>query len=192
MAHLHGADLSPVLVVDGMERLCHAVEHTFECRDPPGLLIEQTWYMLIRRATGADAEAAADLYLTSREAAGALIPPSVHGADETRGWMRDEVLVRAEVWLAVDGDLPIGLLTLEGADWLEQLYVEPSHQGRGVGTALVNHAKLRRPAGLQLWAFESNHRARAFYEAHGFVAVEHTDGSGNEELAPDVRYRWMP
>jgi hypothetical protein len=30
---LNGADLTAVLVVDGVERLRHAVEHTFECRD---------------------------------------------------------------------------------------------------------------------------------------------------------------
>jgi 8-oxo-dGTP pyrophosphatase MutT (NUDIX family) len=29
-----------------------------------------------------------------------------------------------------------------------------------------------------------------FYERHGFIEIERTDGSGNEEQAPDVRYRW--
>ena len=29
------------------------------------------------------------------------------------------------------------------------------------------------------------------HEEHGAVAVEFTDGSGNEEKTPDVRYRWM-
>ena len=32
--------------------------------------------------------------------------------------------------------------------------------------------------------------ARAFYEKQGFVAVEFTDGTGNEARRPDVRYRW--
>ncbi|MDP9464580.1 MAG: GNAT family N-acetyltransferase, partial [Actinomycetota bacterium] len=44
------------------------------------------------------------------------------------------------------------------------------------------------PEGLQLWTFESNDRARRFYERHGFTAVEFTDGAGNEERWPDVRY----
>ena len=43
----------------------------------------------------------------------------------------------------------------------------------------------------QLWTFQSNHGARRFYERHGFVAVQHTDGD-NEEGAPDVRYEWRP
>ena len=61
--------------------------------------------------------------------------------------------------------------------------------GRGIGSALLDHAKARRPDGLDLWAFQSNTGARRFYERHGFVAVAETDGD-NEEGAPDVRYRW--
>jgi hypothetical protein len=33
-------------------------------------------------------------------------------------------------------------------------------------------------------------RARAFYERHGFVAIEFGDGSGNEAGQPDVFYEW--
>jgi GNAT superfamily N-acetyltransferase len=149
--------------------------------------------VLIRRARADEAVVAANVYLESRAAAGDLIPPPVHDDDDTRRWMRDEFLPRAEAWLALDEDgAPLGLLALEGDDWLEQLYVLPHAQGQGIGAALVTHAKLRRPAGLQLWAFASNSVARRFYESHGFVIVEQTDGSGNEEHAPDVRYRWMP
>ena len=44
---------------------------------------------------------------------------------------------------------------------------------------------------MQLWAFQSNTGALRFYERHGFVAVEETDGD-NEEGAPDLRMRWTP
>ncbi len=43
---------------------------------------------------------------------------------------------------------------------------------------------------MQLWTFQRNARARRFYEARGFVPVEATDGSRNEEKEPDVRYLW--
>ena len=43
---------------------------------------------------------------------------------------------------------------------------------------------------IQLWCFADNLRARAFYEKHGFVAVEFTEGAGNEEKTPDTLYRW--
>jgi len=44
------------------------------------------------------------------------------------------------------------------------------------------------PAGCRLWAFQRNQRARVFYEHRGFVAAEFTDGAGNEEREPDMRY----
>jgi hypothetical protein len=49
-----------------------------------------------------------------------------------------------------------------------------------------------RPDGFELWVFAVNTRARRLYERHGLVAVEFTDGAGNEEGAPDVRYAWRP
>jgi putative acetyltransferase len=41
---------------------------------------------------------------------------------------------------------------------------------------------------LRLWTFQRNAGARRFYERNGFAAVELTDGLGNEEREPDVRY----
>jgi N-acetylglutamate synthase-like GNAT family acetyltransferase len=73
--------------------------------------------------------------------------------------------------------------------WIDQLYVDPSWQGRAMGARLVDFAKARAPEGLELWTFQTNEGARRFYERHGFAAVEWTDGE-NEEGAPDVRYRW--
>lgn len=64
-------------------------------------------------------------------------------------------------------------------DWLDQLYVDPARTGKGVGSELLAMAKSERPHGLQLWAFESNLGARRFYERHGFVAAERTDGPGH-------------
>jgi GNAT superfamily N-acetyltransferase len=74
--------------------------------------------------------------------------------------------------------------------WVEQLYVDPEHTGAGIGSRLIELAKDRSPAGLQLWTFQANEGARRFYERHGFTVVELTDGAGNEEHQPDVRYAW--
>ena len=46
------------------------------------------------------------------------------------------------------------------------------------------------PEASSLWTFQVNARARRFYERNGFVAVEFTEGSGNQERQPDVRYEW--
>ena len=144
--------------------------------------------MEIRRAIRTDGSALADLYLRARRAAEPAIPPMVHSDAETHEWMLGQVEA-LDVWAAVDASRIFGLLVLAG-DWLDQLYLEPDATGRGIGTALVDHAKQERPEGLQLWTFESNLGARRFYERHGFVEAERTDGAGNEEGAPDIRYVW--
>lgn len=143
----------------------------------------------LRRGTSADAKSAAKVYLRARRHAVPEIPPLVHSEDEVGRWMQ-RVLDEQETWLAVadDGRL-LGLMVLDG-DWVEQLYLDPDWTGRGLGTRFVELAKQRRPDGLQLWTFESNVRAQRFYERHGFSAEERTDGSGNEEQAPDLKYVW--
>ena len=74
--------------------------------------------------------------------------------------------------------------------WLESLYVLPGHSGSGLGTALLDLAKSLAPAGFGLWVFETNTRARSFYRGRGLVELERTDGSDNEEGAPDIRMVW--
>ena len=50
--------------------------------------------------------------------------------------------------------------------------------------------KQLRPDGFCLWVFESNAPARAFYANRGLIELESTDGSANEEKAPDIRMAW--
>jgi GNAT superfamily N-acetyltransferase len=142
----------------------------------------------IRAAERDEATAVADLYLRSRHASVPAIPPSVHPDDDVRDHFATTVLPDGEVWVAEEEGVIVGILAL-GGGWIDHLYVEPGATGRGLGSALVEHAKARRPDGLDLWAFQSNAGGRRFYERHGFVAVGATEGD-NEEGAPDVRYRW--
>ncbi len=151
----------------------------------PGLLP-----VSFRRATDADARGAADLWLRARTAAIGAIPPPVHDDDDVRAWFASHVVRAAELWIAEDGaGALVGLLVLDGP-WLDQLYVEPAMTGRGIGGGLVEVAKRERPHGLRLWTFASNAGAHRFYERHGFVARDRTDGRGNEEGAPDILYVW--
>lgn len=112
----------------------------------------------------------------------------LHTPDEDRWFYRERMFVTCTLWGAFDGAAMTGVIAFHD-DWIEQLYVLPAAQGRGIGSALLEIAK-RRAERLQLWTFQRNARARRFYEARGFVPVEQTDGSGNEEKEPDVRYLW--
>ena len=136
----------------------------------------------------ADADAVADLYLRARHAA-ADIPAPIHSDGEIRAWIAERVIAQTELWIAEnEAAALVGLVVLD-EDWLDQLYVEPTLTGRGVGTKLLSVAKRERPSGLRLWTFASNMRAQRFYERHGFVEIERTDGD-NEERAPDILYVW--
>ena len=145
----------------------------------------------LRPAESEESDALAALYGRSRLAAAPGMPPGIHTAEEDRGWfaarLRDG---DHEVWVAEDADgllLGYALLT---ATWLDHLFVEPERQSTGVGGALLEVVKGLRPDGFCLWVFESNVDARTFYARRGLVELERTDGSGNEEKAPDVRMAW--
>ncbi|MEV7994040.1 GNAT family N-acetyltransferase [Streptomyces sp. NPDC086077] len=144
----------------------------------------------LRRAVAADAGAAADVWLRSFAAA---LPTVVRprSDDEVRDYFRDVVVPLRETWVAETTQGLIGVMVLHG-DELSQLYLDPDWRGRGVGDRLLDLARQRRPHGMTLWTFQVNTPAHRFYERHGFVAVERTDGSGNEEGEPDVRYEWRP
>lgn len=112
-----------------------------------------------------------------------------HSDDDVRSWFRTVVVPEREAWVADCEGAVVGILVLGDAE-LEQLYLDPPWRGRGLGDRFMAVAKRRRPDGLGLWTFQINRPARRFYERHGFVAVERTDGRGNEEREPDVRYVW--
>jgi GNAT superfamily N-acetyltransferase len=145
---------------------------------------------VIRRATAADASAAAELLLRARKAAAAAgtIPHTVHEDDDVRNWIATLVIPKLETWLAEQEGELAGILVLSDG-WIEQLYVEPALTGQGIGSELLDFARQRQPVGLRLWTFQSNLGAQRFYERHGFVEAGRTDGD-NEEGAPDILYVW--
>jgi GNAT superfamily N-acetyltransferase len=144
--------------------------------------------MEIRKAVTAEAGLLAALWLRSRRASIPSIPPTVRSDEEIHQWFEEVVLPTCDVWVA-DSSRVVGALMVLDQEWIDQLYVDPIATGRGIGGALVEHAKRLRPTGLKLWTFQSNLDARRFYEAHGFLAAATTTGN-NEEQAPDVCYEW--
>ncbi len=148
--------------------------------------------LTLRPALPEEAADLARVHLRARAAAAAsgAMPPGVHDAAEVEGWLTDRLL-SDEVWVAeVAGE--VAAYARLTAEWLDDLYVVPEYAGQGIGAALLDLAKALRPDGFGLWVFESNAGARRFYARHGLVEVERTDGSDNEEGAPDVRMLWCP
>ena len=146
--------------------------------------------MALRRGTKGDARGVADLWLRARRAAVEVIPRPIHSDDDVRAWFASHVVRDTELWVAEEPSGKLcALLVLDGP-WVDQLYVEPTLTGRGIGAQLLDLAKRERPEGLRLWTFASNAGAQRFYERHGFVETRRTDGDDNEERAPDILYVW--
>ena len=146
----------------------------------------------LRQATDTDAPKVAEVFLASFHATYEF--PLAHTDDEVRGWIRDRMIPTQETWVAIDegidGAPVVGMMAITPGH-LEQLYIAPDRLGEGLGRRFVDLAKERSPAGLDLWTFQVNDRARRFYERNGFVAVEFTEDN-NQERQPDVRYEWRP
>ncbi len=143
---------------------------------------------MIRRAVADDGQPIASLF---RRSFGTLtFLPTLHTPAEDREFFARAV-EEQEVWVWEEEGRVVGFAALAHG-MLNHLYVEPADQGRGIGAALLEHAKGRLTEGVRLWTFQRNENARRFYERRGFRCVELTDGSGNEEREPDALYEWVP
>ncbi|GAA0602419.1 GNAT family N-acetyltransferase [Kribbella sandramycini] len=64
-----------------------------------------------------------------------------------------------------------GCIALRPADdtvWLEHFYLDPTLQGRGVGTGVLTHALATTPGPIRLNVLQGS-PARRLYERHGFT-----------------------
>ena len=113
--------------------------------------------------------------------------PRIHSRAQERAFLRDLI---GRGWVRVarrDGDV-VGFIARDGGE-VHALYVAEGARGGGLGRRLLNDAKAARPA-LGLWTFQANVRAQAFYLREGFREVGRSDGAGNDEGLPDIRYEW--
>jgi GNAT superfamily N-acetyltransferase len=142
---------------------------------------------MLRKLALTDMDAAA---LVHRAAFDHALPwlAGLHTPAEDRWFYRERVFPTCEIWGAIDDGGMLGLIAFREG-WIDQLYVLPRVQARGIGTEFLKVAQ-GSFARLQLWTFQRNLQARRFYEARGFSLVEETDGARNEEKEPDARYLW--
>ena len=146
----------------------------------------------VRRAVAEDGPAIAALYTAARAHAVPQMPPALHTpAEDVAFYSRRITDDEVTGWIAeADGEI-VGF-ALCTPTFLDGLYVRPDAKGQGIGSLLLDVVEATHPDGYELWVFESNIGARRLYERRGAVEVERTDGSGNEEKAPDIRMAWRP
>lgn len=77
---------------------------------------------------------------------------------EMRGGMTLYMLVK---------EYPVGVVSVK-EDLIENLYILPAEQNKGYGTELLLFAMAQCRGTPRLWILDNNHRARRFYQKHGF------------------------
>ena len=115
--------------------------------------------------------------------------PALHTVEEDR-WFIENVIFRECAVTVVEERASIVSLLARQTQEIRLLYTHPDFVGRGAGSLLLDAAKNSGVTVLELWCFQENIGARRFYEKHGFRPTRFTDGAGNEEKTPDVRYLW--
>ena len=166
--------------------------------------------VVIREPTPADAEAVGRMHWASwREAYAALLPPDFFSEDGERGrierWRRNLAEPRFGVTsrIALRGDEVVGLASAgpsrdnetagpavtERELWA--LYVRAAEYGTGLASRLLDAVLPPGPA--ELWVFEANPRARAFYATRGFVpdGARHVFGADLNHQ-PEIRMVRVP
>ena len=130
----------------------------------------------IRRAVDGDADEIIRVYLASTIPGQAFLPETFWraGVDE----IRTELLPIAETWVIEHEHRIVAFVALLG-DLIGGLFTDPDHQGRGHGSALIEHAhRFHDPIFVEVFA--ANTAARRFYAQRGFVdheqGIEPTSG----------------
>ncbi len=93
---------------------------------------------------------------------------------QERNKIREVYLPNAETWVFEQDGAVVGFIALIGNE-VGALFVESKYHGRGIGRALMDHARSIRDF-LELVMFKDNKVGRDFYEKCGFHQVdEHVD-----------------
>jgi len=136
---------------------------------------------MIRRCTENDLTAIESIINRAAEAYRGAIPADCwHEPYMTRPELLAEVSAGVNFWSWDESGTVIGVMGLQqvkDATLIRHAYVEPVHQGRGVGAALLRALADKAPPPLMVGTWAAAHSAIHFYERHGFrlVSTEEKD-----------------
>ncbi len=133
--------------------------------------------MIIRQATNADHPLLLNIWQRSVRATHHFLQES--DIQELLPQLRDNYLPAVELWVAVDTeDSPLGFIGLN-ENHVEMLFIEPDLRGKGIGRALLDHARSSRQQ-MSVDVNEQNPEAVGFYLHYGLVQTGRSplDGEG--------------
>jgi putative acetyltransferase len=122
---------------------------------------------LIRNYRKTDLEEMVNIWYEASVTAHSFIPVSFWALQKST--MKEKYLPFAENFIFEEDGQLAGFISLVGKR-VCALFVSPEMQGRGIGRALLEHAKTLKGR-LSLTVYRENERALRFYEKCGFVAA---------------------
>jgi ribosomal protein S18 acetylase RimI-like enzyme len=145
---------------------------------------------MLRSARPEDFEAVATVLIESRLA---FLPYArfAHPESAVRVWIRETLMPTDGVVVWEEAGAVVAVLATSedsSGSWIDQLYVLPGWNGKGIGTKLLLHAHATLSRPIRLYTFQENAGARRFYERNNYSLVKLSDGEGNEENCPDALY----
>jgi ribosomal protein S18 acetylase RimI-like enzyme len=144
---------------------------------------------MIRSFRHADLQAVAALWHeTKRQAFPYVAIQQRYTLASDSEYFRHTLLTECSILVAELNQEPVGFMALKPG-YIDQLFVRVDRQRRGIGSALLNHAKQLTLQDLRLYTYQKNYPARTFYERHGFRAIAF-GVSPAPENEPDVEYQW--
>lgn len=141
---------------------------------------------MVRKFETQDLDAVMQIWLQANLDAHAFIPASFW---EAHFEMVRDLLPQAELYVHEDA----GTRQIDGfigltENHIEGIFVVKSARSKGIGKALLDYAKSRKPC-LTLSVYQKNQRALAFYRREQFVMQsEEIDEDTNEA---DIQMLWM-
>ena len=135
---------------------------------------------MLRSYTDGDQDQVIEVWYQASLIAHSFLPEAFFEAE--RQEVVEQWMPASETTVYEDNGQVVGFVSLVGNE-VGAIFVHPDHQGRGIGRALMDHARDCRPH-LELSVFEANPIGRRFYDAYGFrlVSRQINDVPGQPEL----------
>jgi len=90
---------------------------------------------------------------------------------ESSSVVRNVYIPQSDTWVYMQGEKPIGFISVIDQQFIGALFVAPECAGKGIGSQLLQHAQSRYSA-LSLEVYQKNQRAVYFYHRMGFRIEE--------------------
>lgn len=131
--------------------------------------------MIIRKFEHSDTEEIVEIWYKASVIAHSFIPKEMWESHKEE--LRNKYLPVAETLVAEEGGSLIGFISLL-ENYIGGLFVAPTKQGVGVGTKLIEQARLEKGQ-LNVGVYDKNIDAKRFYTKNGFIYM-------NEEVQPET------